>query len=75
MILERICEDKVIHTILRKRTMKKLIIDFFDKTTFRFNNKIYKQMDRVSIGSSLRPVPCEYYRDWKGKGYCKRFRR
>ena len=32
-------------------------------------------MDRVSIGSSLRPVPCEYYRDWKGKGYCKRFRR
>ena len=42
IILKRIYEDKVIHTTLRKRTMKKLIIESCNKTAFSFNNKIYK---------------------------------
>ena len=36
--------------------MKKLIIDSCTKTAFSFNNKIYKQVDGVSIGSLLGPV-------------------
>ena len=49
-------EDRVIHTRLRKRTMKKIIIDCCTKTLFSFNNKIYKQIDGVSMGSSLGPI-------------------
>ena len=56
IILKRIIEDKVIHTTLRKRTMKKLIIDSCTKTAFSFNNKIYKQIDGVLMGSPLGPV-------------------
>ena len=51
IIFKRIYQDKVIHTTLRKHTMKKLIIEFCIKTAFSFNNKIYKQMDGVSMGS------------------------
>ena len=36
--------------------MKKLIIDSCTKTAFSFSNKIYKQIDRVSIGSPLAVV-------------------
>ena len=36
--------------------MKKLIIGSCTKTTLSFNNKIYKQIDRVSVGSRLGPV-------------------
>ena len=35
--------------------MKKLIIGSCAKTAFSFNNKIYKQIDRVSMGSPLDP--------------------
>ena len=56
IILKRIYEDKVIHTTLRKRAMKKLIIDSCTKTAFSFNKKIYKQIDGVRMGSPLGPV-------------------
>ena len=36
--------------------MKKLIIDFCNKTAFSFNNKIYKQINGVSMESPLGPV-------------------
>ena len=36
--------------------MKKLIIDSCTKTAFSFNNKIYKLIDGVSMGSPLGPV-------------------
>ena len=36
--------------------MKKLIIDCCTKTAFSFNNKIYKLIDGVSMGSPLGPV-------------------
>ena len=49
-------EDRVIHTRLRKRTMKKIIIDSCTKALFSFNNKIYKQIDGVSMGASLGPI-------------------
>ena len=56
IIMKGMYEDKVIHTTLKKRTMKKLFIDVCTKTAFSFNNKIYKQIDGVSMGSSLGPV-------------------
>ena len=36
--------------------MKKLITDVCKYTILSFDNKIYKQTDGVSVGSSLRPV-------------------
>ena len=56
IILKCIYEDKVIHTTLRNRKMKKLVIDSCTKIAFSFNNKIYKQLDGVSMGSPLGPV-------------------
>ena len=56
IILKRIYDDNVIQTTLTKRTLKKLILDSCQKTIFSFNNKYYKQMDGVSMGSSLGPV-------------------
>ena len=52
MVLKRLYEDKVIRTTLRKRTMKKLIIDLAVKQ-HSFNNKIFKPIEGVSIGSGL----------------------
>ena len=43
-------------TKLRKSTLKKLIKDTCMKTAFSYNNKLNKQIDAVSIGSSLGPV-------------------
>ena len=41
---------------MKKRTLKKLILDCCSKTTFSFDEKIYVQKDGVSMGSSLGPV-------------------
>ena len=54
--LKRIYVDKVIPTTLRKRVMKKFILHACTKTVFSFNNKFYKQIDAVFMGSPLGPV-------------------
>ena len=41
---------------MRKSTLKKLIKDSCIKIAFSFDGKIYKQIDGVSMGSSLGPV-------------------
>ena len=56
IILDRIFNDNLINTNLSKRTLKKLILDSCRKTIFSFNGKLYKQVDGVSMGSSLGPV-------------------
>ena len=56
VILDRIYKDKVIQTNLKKRTLKKLIIDTCSKTAFSFNDVIYEQIDGVSMGACLGPV-------------------
>ena len=53
IILKRIYDDKLISTNLRKRTLKKRILNTCTKTAFTFNNKLYEQRDGVSMGSSL----------------------
>ena len=52
IILKRVYEEKLVKTNLKK----KLIKDSCSKTAFMFNGKIYKQIDGVSMGSSLGPV-------------------
>ena len=56
IILKRIFNDKLISTNLKKRSLKKLILDACTKTSFIFNNKFYEQRDGVSMGSPLGPV-------------------
>ena len=56
IILTRIYNDHTISTNLKKRSLKKLILDTCTKTAFSFNNIIYEQKDGVSMGSSLGPV-------------------
>ena len=55
-ILKRVYNDQLVQTKLEKRTLKKLLLDAYQKTAFFFNGKIYKQTDGVSMGSSLGPV-------------------
>ena len=56
IILKRIYNEKQIPTSLSKRSLKELIIDTCQKTAFSFNNKMFEQLDGVSMGGSLGPV-------------------
>ena len=56
VILDRVYNKKLITTKLKKRTLKKLIMDTCNKTAFMCNNVIYEQKDGVSMGASLGPV-------------------
>ena len=53
LISKRIYTDKLVSTNLKKRTLKKLILDTCTKTAFSFNNKLYQQKDGVTMGCSL----------------------
>ena len=56
VILDRVYSQKLISTNLKKRTLKKLILDTCSKTAFMFDDTIYEQKDGVSMGASLGPV-------------------
>ena len=56
IIEDRIYNSGLIDTKLSKRSLRKLIIDTCTKTVFSCNNKLYEQIDGVSMGSSLGPV-------------------
>ena len=56
VILDRVYNKKQITTTLKKRTLKKLILDTCSKTAFSFGGTIYEQKDGVSMGASLGPV-------------------
>ena len=56
IILKRVYQDRLMKTNVKKRSLKKLLIDACTKTSFIFNNTIYEQKDGVSIGSPLGPV-------------------
>ena len=56
IILKRVYSEKLVTTNLTKRTMKKLLKDACSKIAFTFNDKIYKQIDSVSMGSPLGPL-------------------
>ena len=56
IILKTVYQEQLLATNLRKSTLKKLIKDTCMKTAFFYNNKVYKQIDGVSMGSSLGSV-------------------
>ena len=56
VILIRKYQDHVISTKMKKRTLKKLILDTCTKTGFLFNNTFYQQKYSVSMSSCLGPV-------------------
>ena len=56
IILKRVYQDRLIKTNLKKRSLKKLLVDACTKTSFIFNNEIYEQKDGISMGSQLGPV-------------------
>ena len=56
IILNKIYEEKMITTTLKKRTMKKLLLDACTKTQFFINGNLYKQIGGVSTGSPLSPT-------------------
>ena len=56
VVLKRVYEQKQVDTKLKKRTLKKLIMDTCTLTAFSFNGKMYEQVDGVSMGASLGPV-------------------
>ena len=56
IILKRIYQEELISTTLSKKSLKKLILDTCKKTAFSTNNKIFEQIDGVSMGGSLGPV-------------------
>ena len=53
IILDRVYNNKLVTTQLKKPTLKKLIKDTCSKIVFSANNKLYQQTDGVSMGSSL----------------------
>ena len=56
VILNRVYTEKLIPTTLKKRILKKLILDTCSKTAFLCGGTIYEQKDGVSMGASLGPV-------------------
>ena len=54
--LKLVYSKKLINTSLSKRSLKRSILDTCQKTTLSFNNKLYEQIDRISMGGSLGPV-------------------
>ena len=56
IILDRVYNQRLVNTNLKKRTLKKLIQDTCNKTAFLANGTVYEQIDGVSMGASLGPV-------------------
>ena len=56
IILKRLYSENLFTTNSTKQTMKKLLKHAYLKTAFTFNDKIYKQVDGVSMGSLLGPL-------------------
>ena len=55
-ILDCVYNKHLIHTQLKKSTLKKLIRDTCTKTVFSSNGQLYEQIDGVSMGSSMGPL-------------------
>ena len=56
IILDRIYNKQQINTTLKKRTLKKLLLDSCTKTPFSINGELFKQIDGVAMGSPLGPT-------------------
>jgi hypothetical protein len=56
-------KDKRVITTIRKRTLKKLLLDSCTKTPFSINDlQLYRQIDGISMGSPLGPTLADILR-------------
>jgi hypothetical protein len=53
LILDIIYNKKQLNTTLKKRTLKKLLLDCCTKTPFSINGELFKQVDGIAMGSPL----------------------
>ena len=56
VILKRVYSQKLINASLSKSSLKNLVLDTCQKISLPFNNKLYEQINGVSMGVSLGPV-------------------
>ena len=56
IILDRIYNENLLTTNIKKRTLRKLLKDCCTKNAFTFNNIIYEQIYGVSMGPYLGPT-------------------
>ena len=56
IIIKRIFEDHEVTAIFTKSEMKKLLTLCTKNVYLSFNNEIYIQIDRVAMGSPLKPL-------------------
>ena len=56
MATPSICDDKLIVTKITRKQMKKILLICTKEMHFSLNNRIYKQIDGVAMGSPLGPV-------------------
>ena len=61
IILDQIYQQKLLKTNLKKRTMKKPLLDSCTKTAFSYDKVISQQCDGVSIGPSFPSVLTNYF--------------
>ena len=61
IILDQIYQQKLLITNLKKRTMKKPLLDSCTKTAFSYDNVISQQCDGVSISPSFPSVLTNYF--------------
>ncbi len=56
IILDKTYNKQEISSSLKKRTLKKLLLDSCTKTPFSMNGELHKQIDGVAMGSPLGPT-------------------
>jgi hypothetical protein len=56
LILDIIYNKKQLNTTLKKRTLKKLLLDCCTKTPFSINGELFKEVDGIAMGSPLGPT-------------------
>ena len=71
--IDRVFNSKLIATRLKERTLKKLIKDSCSKTVFSASNRLYQQIDGVSMGSSTGPLLANIIINEIGKTIIKKF--
>ena len=71
--IDRVFNSKLIATRLKERTLKKLIKDSCSKTVFSASNRLYQQIDGVSMGSPTGPLLANIIINEIGKTIIKKF--
>ena len=54
--IKKLYDETVLAIRLRRSTLKKLIKDTYMKNDSSYDNNVYKQIDGVSMGSSIGPI-------------------